>query len=86
MNRSPYHLGFCTLGRQTKVDDLPVRGTVPPWLTGTLLRTAPAKFEVGEQGYNHWFDGLAMLHKFASRATAYRTPIAISAAGHILRQ
>jgi len=65
MNRSPYHLGFCTLDREIKVDDLPVRGTVPPWLTGTLLRTAPAKFEVGEQRYNHWFDGLAMLHKFA---------------------
>jgi beta,beta-carotene 9',10'-dioxygenase len=65
MNRSRYHLGFCTLDRETKVDDLPVRGTVPPWLTGTLLRTAPAKFEAGEQRYNHWFDGLAMLHKFA---------------------
>ena len=38
---------------------------VPPWLTGTLLRTAPAKFEVGDRSYNHWFDGLAMLHKFA---------------------
>jgi beta,beta-carotene 9',10'-dioxygenase len=65
MNRSPYYLGFCTLDREINVDDLPVRGSVPPWLTGTLLRTAPAKFEVGEQGYNHWFDGLAMLHKFA---------------------
>ena len=65
MNRSPYHLGFCTLDRETSLDDLPVRGTIPPWLTGTLLRTAPAKFEVGERGYNHWFDGLAMLHKFA---------------------
>jgi carotenoid cleavage dioxygenase-like enzyme len=65
MNHSPYHLGFRTLDREINVDDLPVRGTVPPWLTGTLLRTAPAKFEVGEQRYNHWFDGLAMLHKFA---------------------
>jgi carotenoid cleavage dioxygenase-like enzyme len=43
---SPYHLGFCTLDSETNVDDLPVRGTVPPWLTGTLLRTGPAKFEV----------------------------------------
>jgi beta,beta-carotene 9',10'-dioxygenase len=32
------------------------------------VRTAPAKFEVGEQGYNHWFDGLAMLHRFAFAA------------------
>jgi beta,beta-carotene 9',10'-dioxygenase len=65
MSQSPYHLGFCTLDRETSLDDLPVRGTVPPWLTGTLVRTAPAKFEVGDRGYNHWFDGLAMLHKFA---------------------
>jgi beta,beta-carotene 9',10'-dioxygenase len=65
MNRSPYHLGFCTLDRETSLDDLPVRGTIPPWLTGTLVRTGPAKFEVGNGGYNHWFDGLAMLHKFA---------------------
>ena len=68
MVRSPYHLGFCTLDRETSLDDLPVRGTVPPWLTGTLVRTAPAKFEVGDQSYNHWFDGLAMLHKFAFAA------------------
>jgi carotenoid cleavage dioxygenase-like enzyme len=68
MNRSPYYLGFCTLDRETSLDDLPVRGTVPPWLTGTLVRTAPAKFEVGDRGYKHWFDGLAMLHKFAFTA------------------
>jgi beta,beta-carotene 9',10'-dioxygenase len=68
MNRSPYHLGFCTLDSETGLDDLPVRGTVPSWLTGTLVRTAPAKFEVGNRAYNHWFDGLAMLHKFAFAA------------------
>jgi carotenoid cleavage dioxygenase-like enzyme len=68
MNRSPYYLGFSTLDRETSLDDLPVRGSVPPWLTGTLVRTAPAKFEVGDRGYKHWFDGLAMLHKFALAA------------------
>jgi hypothetical protein len=36
MSQSPYHLGFCTLDRETSLDDLPVRGTVPTWLTGTL--------------------------------------------------
>src|SRR5215204_7326712 len=34
------------------------------WLNGTLLRTGPCKFEVGDRSYNHWFDGLAMLHRF----------------------
>ncbi|HET7210583.1 MAG TPA: carotenoid oxygenase family protein, partial [Methyloceanibacter sp.] len=44
---------------------LTVTGTLPAWLGGTLLRTGPAKFEVGARTYNHWFDGLAMLHRFA---------------------
>jgi beta,beta-carotene 9',10'-dioxygenase len=68
MSRSPYHLGFTTLASETSVDELAVRGAVPAWLTGTLVRNGPAKFEVGNQKYNHWFDGLAMLHKFAFAA------------------
>ena len=44
---------------------LPVEGKLPSSLKGTLLRTGPAKFEVGSRTYNHWFDGLAMLHRFA---------------------
>jgi hypothetical protein len=46
INQSPYQLGFCTLDRETHLDALPVRGTVPPWLTCTLVRTAPAQFPV----------------------------------------
>lgn len=65
MNHSPYHVGFSTLDAETRIDDLPVHGTVPSWLQGTLLRAGPAKFEIGSERYNHWFDGLAMLHKFA---------------------
>jgi carotenoid cleavage dioxygenase-like enzyme len=63
-SRSPYYLGCTTLTSETSVE-LPVRGSVPAWLTGTLVRTGPARFEVGNKKYNHWFDGLAMLHKFA---------------------
>ena len=43
---------------------MPVEGEIPAWLTGSLLRTGPAKWEVGEQTMNHWFDGFAMLHRF----------------------
>ena len=42
-----------------------MRGELPSWLTGSLLRTGPAQFEVGEQQLRHWFDGLAMLHAFS---------------------
>ena len=65
MTRSPYHLGFTTLAAEVDTQDLPIRGTFPQWLTGTLIRTGPAKFEVGEHPFKHWFDGLAMLHRFA---------------------
>jgi beta,beta-carotene 9',10'-dioxygenase len=59
-----YRLGFTTQDREVSVDQLPVTGALPRWLTGSLVRTGPAKFEVGERSYNHWFDGLAMLHRF----------------------
>jgi carotenoid cleavage dioxygenase-like enzyme len=42
-----------------------VSGTLPSWLSGSLIRTGPAKWDVGEQTMNHWFDGLAMLHRFS---------------------
>ena len=39
-------------------------GTLPPWLNGRLLRTAPAAFNVGSFHVEHWFDGLGMLYGF----------------------
>ncbi|MBS0648152.1 MAG: carotenoid oxygenase family protein [Verrucomicrobia bacterium] len=41
----------------------PVKGEIPSWLSGTLLRNGPAKFQVGDRRVD-WFDGLAMLHAF----------------------
>jgi len=62
----PYAAGFRSLTREiAKPVRLPVSGELPGWLEGTLLRTGPSKFEVGARSYNHWFDGLAMLHRFA---------------------
>jgi carotenoid cleavage dioxygenase-like enzyme len=58
-------LGFKSLEQEFENIFLPVDGYVPEWLTGTLIRNGPAKFEVGKEKYNHWFDGLAMLHRFA---------------------
>jgi beta,beta-carotene 9',10'-dioxygenase len=62
----PYRAGFQSLTREILDQvELSVSGTLPSWLEGTLLRTGPSKFEVGARTYNHWFDGLAMLHRFA---------------------
>ncbi|HEY7934894.1 MAG TPA: carotenoid oxygenase family protein, partial [Solirubrobacteraceae bacterium] len=57
-------LGFSTLEREVVEDELELSGELPSWLSGSLLRTGPAKFEIGEQRMKHWFDGLAMLHRF----------------------
>ncbi len=53
---------------ETVLDDLHVTGNLPDWLTGTLLRNGPGTFRVGKERYRHWFDGLAMLHRFTIEA------------------
>lgn len=68
---SPHTYGFSTLEHEVVADALPLSGELPAWLSGSLLRTGPAKFEIGGtaaggggQRMRHWFDGLAMLHRF----------------------
>ncbi|XP_028451334.1 beta,beta-carotene 9',10'-oxygenase isoform X1 [Perca flavescens] len=41
-----------------------VQGTIPSWINGNFLRNGPGKFEFGNTHFNHWFDGMAMLHQF----------------------
>ncbi|XP_043965583.1 beta-carotene oxygenase 1, like [Gambusia affinis] len=41
-----------------------VKGSMPPWLQGTLVRNGPGLFSVGKSEYNHWFDGLSLIHSF----------------------
>jgi len=61
---SLYHLGLTTVDKEVELDRLLVSGRFPSWLSGTLVRNGPAKFEVGTQSFRHWFDGLSMLHSF----------------------
>ncbi len=60
-----YDLGFAATPQEFSLDKLPVQGHIPSWLSGTLLRNGPGTLQVGQQSYRHWFDGLAMLHKFS---------------------
>ncbi|MGI0018314.1 MAG: carotenoid oxygenase family protein [Nitrosotalea sp.] len=60
-----FQRGFSTLSEELNLESLQVKGTIPKWLSGTLIRNGPAKFEVGKEKFQHWFDGLAMLHKFS---------------------
>ncbi|KAK3593225.1 hypothetical protein CHS0354_012303 [Potamilus streckersoni] len=41
-----------------------ITGTIPSWLSGSLYRNGPGMYEVGENKYSHWFDPMAMFHRF----------------------
>jgi carotenoid cleavage dioxygenase-like enzyme len=63
---------FTSLAREVQDVLLPVTGRVPAWLSGALVRNGPARFEYPGQPLRHWFDGHAMLHRFAFEAGAVR--------------
>ncbi len=57
-------LGFHSLENE-RAASLAVEGTLPDWLTGSLVRNGPGSFAVSEGGsVDHWFDGLAMCYRF----------------------
>ena len=58
-------LGFQDLDAELEPTELEVEGTLPEWLGGSLLRTGPARWDLPAGSVRHWFDGLAMLHRFA---------------------
>ena len=60
-----FDIGFGQTKNEISIDDLPVKGTVPEWIKGDLIRNGPGTFQVGDESYRHWFDGLAMLHRFS---------------------
>jgi carotenoid cleavage dioxygenase-like enzyme len=57
-------LGLTSATEETPLTELEVEGELPVWLTGTLLRNGPARWEFDGAQLNHWFDGMAMLHSF----------------------
>ncbi|PNI40676.1 BCO2 isoform 15, partial [Pan troglodytes] len=71
----------CVAPLLTTVEEAPrgisarVCGHFPKWLNGSLLRIGPGKFEFGKDKYNHWFDGMALLHQFrmAKGTVTYRS-------------
>ena len=40
-------------------------GEIPSWLRGSLYRCGSGQFRHGASWYNHLFDGIAFLHKYA---------------------
>ncbi|XP_077987772.1 carotenoid-cleaving dioxygenase, mitochondrial-like [Glandiceps talaboti] len=41
-----------------------IRGEVPEWLKGSLYRNGPGLYDFGEDSYQHFFDGHALLHRY----------------------
>ena len=56
--------GFHSLTDET-ASSLAVDGSLPEWLTGSLIRNGPGTFSLSDgESVDHWFDGLAMCHRF----------------------
>jgi carotenoid cleavage dioxygenase-like enzyme len=64
----PLHAaGFLSLDAEVILESLPTEGRFPDWLSGSLMRNGPGKFEAGHDLFNHHFDGFGMLHRFEFR-------------------
>lgn len=57
--------GFGKTENEIFLERLKVQGNIPEWLQGDLIRNGPGTFHVGNENFRHWFDGLAMLHRFS---------------------
>jgi beta,beta-carotene 9',10'-dioxygenase len=65
MMTPPAHaLGFEDLEFEGEIARLPLTGTLPGWLRGSLVRNGPGRWRMGAVNLGHWFDGFAMLHRF----------------------
>ena len=60
-----YDLGFDSIEEEHVGHDPNTVGSIPEWLSGSLYRNGPGTFETDQGSVNHWFDGLAMLQRFA---------------------
>jgi torulene dioxygenase len=62
---------FRNVSEQRTPVDLQIYGDIPPWLSGVLYRTGPGTTDIPtttdpSKSFNiqHWFDGLALHHRF----------------------
>jgi beta,beta-carotene 9',10'-dioxygenase len=56
--------GFRQNMDERHIENLPIKGVIPDWLEGSLIRNGPGMVNV-DKPMRHWFDGLAMLHRFS---------------------
>lgn len=68
-NTSTHRLGFMNCEEVTRPLQLKVKGDLPDWVEGRLYRNGPGVFDIATARgktvhIDHWFDGLAVLHRF----------------------
>jgi len=83
-----YGDGLATLQQEVDVASLPVSGQLPTWLSGILLRNGPAVWDSSGRSLRHWFDGMAMLHRFevADGVVSYRNRLLDTDASRTFRE
>src|SRR4051794_16321854 len=63
MMAGDWQIGFESLEAECIEEvELPMCGTLPADLAGTLYRIGPARHDVYGERYDHWFDGDGMVH------------------------
>src|SRR5436190_1515660 len=64
MSKTTRSAGFQSLDEEVRLESVPVTGTVPAWMSGSLVRVTPALMDGAGKSIKHWFDGAAMLNAF----------------------
>jgi len=65
LTRLPYLLGYKSVEQSDyHAPDAETDGAWPKELSGTLYRNGPARHEIGEFRYQHWFDGDGMVQSY----------------------
>jgi carotenoid cleavage dioxygenase len=62
--QQPWLLGYASTPPRLDCAELAIEGRWPRELEGTLYRNGPARHEVGDLRYRHWFDGDGMIQAF----------------------
>ncbi|HKU96624.1 MAG TPA: carotenoid oxygenase family protein [Vineibacter sp.] len=64
LKEAPWLVGYVSAPPQLDCAELTIEGRWPVELAGTFYRNGPARHDVGELRYHHWFDGDGMIQAF----------------------
>jgi len=59
-----FDIAFNHVQEEQEQIELEVKGQIPKWIQGSFYRNGPGLLRSSSHSFKHWFDGLAMLHKF----------------------